>query len=112
MLDDFIPAGTELLNRALKTSQQGEDTTAAWAVYEEDDPYARGWGWWYFNEPQFHDERITWTADYLPAGTYELTYTLLPTTAGEFRVPPAHGWLAFFPDVQGTSPGTSFEIKP
>jgi alpha-2-macroglobulin len=111
-VDDFIPAGTELLNRALKTSQQGGDDLGVQQVYEEDDPYVHGWGWWYFNEPQFHDDRITWTADFLPAGTYELSYTLIPSMAGEFHVLPAHAWQAFFPEVQGTSEGTIFEIKP
>lgn len=112
MLEDYIPAGTEILNQALKTSQQGEEGTDVQLVYNPDDPFARGWGWWYFNEPQIRDDRITWTADYLPAGTYELTYTILPTQAGEFRVLPAHAWQAFFPDVQGTSAGTIFEIRP
>ncbi len=112
VLDDFIPAGMELLNRTLKTSQQGENTTEAQVVVDDEHPYSQGWGWWYFNQPQLHDDRISWMADYLPAGTYELTYTLLPTSAGEFHVLPAHAWLAFFPDVQGTSAGTVFEIKP
>ena len=111
MLDDYIPAGTEILNQALKTSQQGEKGTDVQVIYDPDDPFARGWGWWYFNEPQIRDDRITWTADYLPVGTYELTYTLIPTQAGEFRVLPAHAWQAFFPDVQGTSGGTIFEIR-
>ncbi len=110
MLDDYIPAGTEILNQTLRTSQQGTDGTEAQLAYDPDDPFARGWGWWYFNEPQIHANRITWTADYLPAGTYELTYTLIPTHAGEFHVLPAHAWQAFFPDVQGTSAGTIFEI--
>ncbi|MFL7870311.1 MAG: alpha-2-macroglobulin family protein, partial [Anaerolineales bacterium] len=112
MLEDYIPAGTETLDQTLKTSQQGEDGTSAQVAYDPDDPFARGWGWWYFANPQIHDDRITWTADYLPAGTYELTYTLIPTQAGEFRVLPAHAWQAFFPDVQGTSAGMIFEIKP
>ena len=30
----------------------------------------------------------------------------------EFRVLPAHAWQAFFPDLQGSSAGTIFEIKP
>ena len=111
MLDDHIPAGTEILDQTLKTSQQGEDGTEVQVIYDVDHPFARGWGWWYFNEPQIRDDRITWTADYLPAGTYELTYTLIPTQAGEFRVLPAHAWQAFFPDVQGTSAGTIFEIR-
>jgi len=112
MLEDYIPAGTEILNQTLKTSQQGEDGTDVQVVYNPDDPFARGWGWWYFNEPQIRDERIIWTADYLPAGTYELSYTLIPTQAGEFHVLPAHAWQTFFPDVQGTSAGALFEITP
>ncbi|MGB7875467.1 MAG: hypothetical protein WBL25_13870, partial [Anaerolineales bacterium] len=111
MLEDHIPAGTEILNQTLKTSQQGQDGTDVQAIYDPADPFARGWGWWYFNEPQIHDESITWTADYLPAGTYELTYSLIPTQAGEFRVLPARAWQAFFPDVQGTSGGMIFEIR-
>jgi uncharacterized protein YfaS (alpha-2-macroglobulin family) len=111
MLEDYIPAGTEILNQTLKTSQQGQDGTDVQVVYDADDPFARGWGWWYFNEPQIRDESLTWTADYLPAGTYELTYTLIPAQAGEFRVLPAHAWQAFFPDVQGTSAGTIFQIR-
>jgi hypothetical protein len=111
MLEDHLPAGTEILDQTLNTSQQGEDGTVVQVLYEPDDPFARGWGWWYFGEPQVRDDRITWTADYLPAGTYELTYTLIPAQAGEFRVLPAHAWQAFFPDVQGTGAGTIFEIK-
>ena len=111
MLDDHIPAGTEILDQTLKTSQQGEDGTEVQVIYDVDHPFARGWGWWYFNEPQIRDDRITWTADYLPAGTYELSYTLIPTQVGEFRVLPAHAWQAFFPDVQGTSAGAIFEIR-
>jgi uncharacterized protein YfaS (alpha-2-macroglobulin family) len=112
MLEDHIPAGTEILNQTLKTSQQGQDGTDVEVEYDADDPFARGWGWWLFNEPQIRDESITWTADYLPAGTYELTYTLIPTQAGQFRVLPAHACQAFFPDVQGTSAGAIFEIMP
>ncbi len=111
MLEDHIPAGTEILNQTLKTSQQGQNGTDVQVSYDPDDPFARGWGWWYFNEPQIRDEAITWTADYLPAGTYELTYTLIPTQAGEFRVLPARAWQTFFPDVQGTSGGMVFEIR-
>ena len=110
MLEDYIPAGTEILNQTLKTSQQGTDSTSVQTAYDAENPFARGWGWWYFNNPQIHDDSMTWTADYLPAGTYELTYTLIPAQAGEFHVLPAHAWQAFFPDVQGTSAGTIFTI--
>jgi len=111
VLEDSIPAGTEILNQTLNTSQQGQSDIQVQVISGTDDPFTRGWGWWFFNEPQIRDDRITWTADYLPAGTYELTYSLVPNLAGEFRVLPAHAWQAFFPDVQATSTGTIFEIQ-
>ncbi len=112
MVEDHIPAGMEILNRALKTSQQGVDTSTVQAQFDDKDPFANGWGWWLFHDPQIRDEGILYTADYLPAGTYVLTYTLVPLQAGEYQVLPAHVWQAFFPEVQGTSAGAVFEIKP
>ncbi len=113
MVEDHIPAGMEILNRNLKTSQQGADTTTqAQVQFDDKDPFAEGWGWWLFNEPQIRDDSILFSANFLPAGTYVLTYTLIPLQAGEYRVLPAHAWESFFPEVQGTSAGTVFEIKP
>ncbi len=112
MVEDFIPAGMEILNRSLKTSQQGIDSTGVEVQFDDSDPFAEGWGWWLFNEPQIRDDSILFTAETLPAGTYVLTYTLIPLQAGEFRVLPAHAWESFFPEVQGTSGGAVFEIKP
>jgi len=114
MVQDYIPAGMEILNRSLKTSQQGIEATDATVQVQFDDknPFAEGWGWWLFHEPQIRDDSILFSADYLPAGTYVLTYTLVPLQAGEYRVLPAHAWESFFPEVQGTSAGAVFEIKP
>lgn len=112
MVEDAIPAGMEILNRSLKTSQQGIDSTEVQVQFEDEAPFAEGWGGWLFHEPQIHDDGILFTADHLPAGTYVLTYTLIPLQAGEYRVLPAHAWEAFFPEVQGTSAGAVFEIKP
>jgi uncharacterized protein YfaS (alpha-2-macroglobulin family) len=112
MVEDYIPAGMEILNRNLKTSQQAIDSTNVEVQFDDKDPFADGFGWWLFNEPQIRDDNILYTADYLPAGTYVLTYTLIPVQAGEFHVLPAHAWESFFPEVQGTSAGAVFEIKP
>ena len=112
MVEDFIPAGMEILNRSLKTSQQGIDATQIEAQFEDNDPFGSGWGWWLFNEPQIRDDGILFTADYLPSGTYILMYTLIPLQSGEYRVLPAHAWESFFPEVQGTSAGAVIEIKP
>jgi uncharacterized protein YfaS (alpha-2-macroglobulin family) len=112
MVEDFIPAGMEILNSNLKTSQQGIESTGVEAQFDDSDPFAEGWGWWLFNEPQIRDDGILFSADFLPVGTYVLTYTLIPLQAGEYRVLPAHAWESFFPEVQGTSAGAVFEIKP
>src|SRR5919106_1314515 len=113
MVEDFIPAGMEILNRSLKTSQQAIDSTEVevQVQFDEENSFADGWGWWLFHEPQIRDDGILFSADYLPAGTYVLTYTLIPLQAGEYRVLPAHAWESFFPEVQGTSAGAVFEIR-
>ena len=112
MVEDSIPAGMEILDRSLKTSQQAVDSTDVQVQFDDKDPFANGWGWWLFHEPQIRDDGILFTADSLPAGTYVLTYTLVPLQAGEYHVMPAHAWESFFPEVQGTSAGALLEIKP
>lgn len=109
MVEDFIPAGTELLNRDLMTSQTASPETQP--VYDPRAPFEDGWGWWYFNDPQIYDDHVLWTADYVPAGTYTLTYQLIPTHRGTFQVIPAHAWQYFYPEVQGASAGSLFTIE-
>jgi uncharacterized protein YfaS (alpha-2-macroglobulin family) len=106
LVEDYLPAGAEVLDVSLKTSQQG----AAEPHYDLHEPFAQGWGWWYFNDPQIYDDRIAWAVDVLPAGTYELTYQLVPLLPGEFKVMPARAWQLYFPEVQGNSAGDIFEI--
>jgi len=112
MLLDYLPAGAEILDTSLKTSQQGQGSGMDVSVnYDAKDPYLRGWGWWLFDSPRIFDDHIQWSANFLPAGSYEITYTIIPMQAGEFRVLPARAWQAYFPEVQGTSAGEIFEIK-
>ena len=112
MVEDFLPAGAEILDTSLKTSQQGQGSGMDVSVqYDPQDPFANGWGWWLFDQPRIFDDHIQWSATFLPAGNYELTYTIIPMQAGEFRVLPVHVWQAYFPEVQGTSAGEIFEIK-
>jgi hypothetical protein len=111
-IQDYIPAGADILDSSLKTSQQGEQDQSIETRYDASDPFGEGWGWWYFNKPQIYKDHILWSADSLPAGTYVLTYTIIPSLPGQYRVLPARAWQAYFPEVQGTSAGTVFEIKP
>jgi uncharacterized protein YfaS (alpha-2-macroglobulin family) len=104
-LEDYIPAGAQILDTSLKNSQMGAETVDPGAPFEE------GWGWWYFNEPDVAVDHITWTANYLPAGTYELRYTLVLVHPGEYQVLPARAWEVYFPEVQGSSAGNQFVIE-
>jgi uncharacterized protein YfaS (alpha-2-macroglobulin family) len=106
MVEDPIPAGTEVLDTRLLTSQQEIPE------FDPRRPFEEGWGWWFFSDPQVYDDRIAWAADSLPAGTYELTYTLVVLQPGEYRVLPSHAWQFYFPEVQGTGAGAVFEIEP
>jgi hypothetical protein len=111
VVEDYIPAGSEILDTSLKTSQQGKAEEMA-PLYETEHPFGSGWGWWLFNAPQIYDDHIAWTAEYLPAGTYELTYTLSILQLGEYHVLPARAWQFYFPEVQGNSAGGTFTINP
>ena len=106
---DFIPAGSEIVNTVLQTSQMG--TGQPDLLYELENPYQQGWGWWNFRDPQISDDSIRWVAEYLPAGTYVLRYRLLPLQAGEYQVLPAQAKMIYFPEIQGTSAGTIFSIE-
>jgi len=109
LIEDFIPSGTEVLNPGLLTSPTVPESP--FGRYDPRDPFAGGWGWWYFNPPQIYDDHVLWSADYVPAGTYVLTYELLPYQRGAYQVLPAHAWQFFYPEVQGTTPGDLFIIE-
>ncbi|MCK5795184.1 MAG: hypothetical protein KAH12_10790, partial [Anaerolineales bacterium] len=83
MVEDRIPAGAEILDTRLKTTQQ--DTVE----YLVSAPFRNGWGWWYFNPPTVFDDRVSWSVNYLPAGTYQLTYSISLAHPGEYQVLPA-----------------------
>jgi uncharacterized protein YfaS (alpha-2-macroglobulin family) len=115
MVEDYLPAGAEIMDTSLKTSQQSMDEMGEPKIeplYDPGFPYGGGWGWWLFNTPRIYDDHIAWAVDYLPAGTYELTYTLAVSQPGEYRVLPARAWQFYFPEVQGNSAGSLFTIRP
>jgi uncharacterized protein YfaS (alpha-2-macroglobulin family) len=109
VVEDFIPAGAEVLDLSLNTTQQGGNEGQP--VYSWSDFFSRGFGWWYFSSPKIYDDHVRWAAGTLTAGTYELTYWLTPIQAGEFRAIPAHAYEYYFPDVEGSSAGAIFTIR-
>ncbi len=106
VIEDPIPAGADAVNPNLLTSssvgtQPGLDRT---------DPLSHGWGWWWFSNIEMRDEKVVMYATYLPRGTYEFTYVIIPSLAGEYNVIPTTGYEFYFPEVYGRSDGMLFTI--
>lgn len=109
VVEDYIPAGAEIVNTALLTTQQGGEKGQP--LFVDQNGLGRGWGWWFFTEPRIFADHIRWVGAYVPAGTYVLTYRLMPLQAGEFRVLPARAYAYYFPDIQGRTAGSVFTIE-
>ena len=102
LVEDYIPAGAEILDISLDTTQE--------AHYDPATSFEQGWGWWDFSPPRIYDDRISWAADQLPPGTYELVYQMVTLQPGEYRVLPPRAFQLYFPEVQGNGAGELFQI--
>jgi uncharacterized protein YfaS (alpha-2-macroglobulin family) len=113
LVEDYLPAGTEVLDTSLKTTQMGiPEEQQLGPEFDPRRPFENGWGWWYFTDPRIYDDHLSWASSFVPAGTYELTYLLVVLQPGEYRVLPAHSWMFYFPEVQGNSAGAVFTVRP
>lgn len=106
VVDAPLPAGLEAVDASLMTSQQVP------SAYQSQDYDRYGWGWWYFYYKQIYDEKVVMSADFLPAGTYTITYLARASTVGQFHVLPVTAKEFYFPDVAGRSAGAEFMVKP
>lgn len=106
VIEDWLPAGAEAINPQLQTGQQIGTRPELNRV----NPLSRGWGWWWFSNIEFRDEKVVMYSTYLPAGTYEYVYTMRPSVPGEYNVIPATGQEFYFPEVYGRSDGMMFTI--
>ena len=101
------PAGAEAINPDLETSAQLGAIPRGGRI----DARRHGWGWWHFDHVEFHDEKATIYASYLPRGVYEYVYTIRPSVAGEFNVMPPTAQEMYFPEVYGRGAGARFVIR-
>jgi uncharacterized protein YfaS (alpha-2-macroglobulin family) len=109
IVEDHFPAGAEAIDPGLDTSASG---TGGSVQQVSDNPYQYGyWGWWYFNNIEYRDDRVVFLSDFLPAGTYQYSYTLQTSIPGDYQVLPAVAYQEFFPDVFGRSEGFIFTIE-
>jgi len=108
VIDDPIPAGAEAIDTRLNTAQQ----VGTRPGLDNSNPLRYGWGWWWFSNIEFHDEKVRLSSSFLPAGTYEYVYTMRLGVPGTYNVIPTTAQETYFPDVSGRSEGLSFTILP
>ena len=107
VIEDPIPAGTEGVNPNLTTEQQ----IGTQPGLDSADPLLYGWGWWWFSNIEFRDQKVVLYSSYLPAGTYEYQYSIRAGLPGVYNVIPATGQEFYFPEVYGRSAGSTFTIE-
>lgn len=100
IIEDFLPAGLEVINPELLTSGSYFEMEKK----EEEQTL-------YFSHRDIRDDRVALFVDYLPKGVYQFTYLARATQPGKFHVLPARAWEMYFPDVFGRSVGEVFEVK-
>jgi alpha-2-macroglobulin len=108
VINDPLPAGLEAVDPSLNTNRQ----TGIPGPFDFIDVTKDGWGWWLFNQIQFHDEKVVLTASHLPAGTYVYTYVVRASTPGVFQVIPPTAQEFYFPEVYGRGAGMEFVVRP
>ena len=109
-VEDPLPAGADAINPNLDTSEVGLDAGYT-GGYQP--PYRWGyWGWWVFNDIDFRDEKVVFTADYLPSGTYQYTYYIEAVVPGTYQVMPTIAKAEFRPEVFGRANGMIFTVTP
>ncbi|NDJ61020.1 MAG: alpha-2-macroglobulin, partial [Chloroflexi bacterium] len=107
-IEDPIPAGADAVDPNLAISQQ----VGTRPEIGGSNPLSRGWGWWWFSNTEFRDEKVVLSAEYLPAGTYEYVYTIRAGLPGVYNVIPPTGYEFYFPEVYGRGAGMTFTILP
>ena len=109
MIEDYIPAGMEIINLDLATEQK---SLLLEEEYEKDEKYWRE----HFDRslyPSFkemHDDRIFLYVENLNPGVYEFDYYVRPLIKGKFTHLPAQVSEMYFPENFGRTDGRYFEI--
>ncbi|MBV7332372.1 Ig-like domain-containing protein [Chloroflexi bacterium TSY] len=105
-----IPAGTEPIDARLNT----ESALFVEPQVNEVTPRATRGDWWSNWLPthiDIRDDKVTFFATQLSAGTYEYTFQVRATIPGTYRILPAHAEMMYFPEVWGRSAGDTIVIE-
>jgi hypothetical protein len=112
VVEDPLPAGAEAIDPSLATTSLVEQRPTLFREAESEhgrDLYRWWWSW--YSRSEMRDDKVVLFADYLPAGTYEYTYTFRATRPGEYRVIPTDAREFYFPEVFGRAAGRLLTIQ-
>ena len=106
IVKDHFPAGVEVLGAyigGLDSEDIGDDGDGS--------PFRDSRGMRFFSEPQIHADHITWAAQTLSPGTYELTYKVLISYPGEYGVLPPQVWQYYSSQIKSNGAGELFMFE-
>ena len=109
-LVDNLPAGLEILNPGLATTEEIPADTQTTEVTTVGSRSFGNYYWWrqnWYEHQNFRDERAEAFASLLWEGAYNYSYVARATTPGKFVVPPAKAEEMYHPETFGRS-GTDF----
>jgi uncharacterized protein YfaS (alpha-2-macroglobulin family) len=111
-LVDNLPAGLEILNPALATTEAipADAQPATGVLTYGSRAIGGGWWWWrqyWFEHQNFRDERAEAFTSLLWEGVYNYSYVARATTPGQFIAPPAKAEEMYHPETFGRT-GTDF----
>ena len=102
VVEDFIPAGFEIVNTSLATESAAQGAVLA----EENGDYYNG-----FTRSEKYDDRLAAFADYLPAGTHTYSYLVSASVPGTFAYPCLWASQMYEPAVFGRNATGTLIIK-
>jgi hypothetical protein len=106
VLEDPIPAGTEMVDTSLSTTGTGAQS----ALFADNEGYFWFYNSWVFDHSELRDQEARLYADHLPRGTYVYTYLIRAAIPGEYAALPAQAYAFYQPDVFGRTDGSSYTI--
>ncbi|MCJ7737204.1 MAG: alpha-2-macroglobulin, partial [Anaerolineae bacterium] len=112
VIEDPLPAGTEAIDTALDTSSIAIEEPGLYRSADDGGWSSQYYWWWrWYSRSEMRDEKVVLFADYLPAGTYEYTYSFRATQAGVYQVIPTSAHEFYFPEVFGRGAGRIFTVS-
>lgn len=118
VVDDAVPGGLEPVNRDLATASEvdaakaGMEYSDASYWFRFDDWIEYGYSRWSFYHQELRHQSVRFYSEYLPAGSYHLSYVAQAIAPGAFQIAPVRAEEMYDPDVFGQGARAELLIEP